>query len=64
MIEQSHTDHATYPRTVAAIGESFNDLLDQNKPDKSYIMGKNTYYRYLAALTDAFRGSQARPNFW
>ena len=55
MIEQSHTDRATDPQTVAAIRESFNDLLDQNKPDKSYVMGKNTYYSYLAALAESPR---------
>ena len=32
MIEESHEDRAADPQTVAAIKESFNGLLDQNKP--------------------------------
>ena len=50
MIEESHEDRAADPQTVAAIKESFNGLLDQNKPDKSYVMGKDTYNSYLATL--------------
>ena len=40
-------------QTVAAIRESFNGLLDQNKPEKSYVRGKSTYDSFIAALSSS-----------
>ena len=46
-------DRAADPNTVAAIGESFQLLLEKNKPDKSYVMEKSTYDMYVAHLSKA-----------
>ena len=46
-------DRALDPHTVAAIKESFYSLLDQNKPDKSYVMEKSTYDSFIAALSNS-----------
>ena len=52
MLDGHHDERAADPHTVAAIGESFMVLLEKNKPDKSYVMEKDTYDRYLAVLSN------------
>ena len=52
MLDGHHDERAADPHTVAAIGESFMVLLEKNKPDKSYVMEKGTYDRYLAVLSN------------
>ena len=51
MLGEHHEDRAADPNTVAAIGESFQVLLEKNKPDKSYVMEKSTYDMYIAYLS-------------
>ena len=52
MLDGHHDERAADPHTVAAIGASFMVLLEKNKPDKSYVMEKDTYDRYLAVLSN------------
>ena len=50
-MEKQFEDRDEDPQTLVAMKDSFNCLLDQNKPaSKSYVMEKNTYERYLGTL--------------
>lgn len=62
-MDQSYEDRGTDPQTVAAIRESFNGLLDQNKPDKAYVMEANTYRSYLATLSEERTSESPKLNF-
>ena len=52
-MERQFEDQDEDAQTLVAMKESFNSLLDQNKPaSKSYVMEKHTYDQYLRALLD------------
>ena len=52
-MERQFEDRDEDAQTLVAMKESFNSLLDQNKPaSKSYVMEKHTYDQYLRALMD------------